>query len=440
LLKIGDCSNIRDLHERLAEKRCVCERELRELIRQNDLEISRLYGLTVRFRDGFSRDGLVDSDRQVKTTNIDYEEGDEERNSDLGGFTKNVLSYAVGCVFDRWDIRLTLDPSLPAKLPDPFEPLAACPPGMLVGPDGMPAAPGRIVSEDWLRARPDANTLPQEGSVKRPIIPEADYPLRISWEGILVDDPGPDGNHPHEDDIGRRIREVFEILWKDRAEAVEQEASETLGVRSLRDYFRKPAGFFADHLNKYSKSRRQAPIYWPLSTASGSYTIWIYYHRLNDDILYKAVNDYVNPKIAETQHRILQLESELPSASGRQATRLRGELEETRLHREELEEFKAELLRVAGLPYKPNLSDGVLITASPLWRLFRLPKWRGDLEACWRKLEAGEYDWAHLAYAIWPDRVREACKRDRSIAIAHDLEDLYEPPAQTKKRSGRGRD
>jgi hypothetical protein len=68
-----------------------------------------------------------------------------------------------------------------------------------------------------------------------------------------------------------------------------------------------------------------------------------------------------------------------------------------------------------------------------MWKVFRLPKWRKDLEECWRKLESGEYDWAHLAYSIWPDRVRETCRKDKSIAIAHRLEALYEEPVATKK-------
>ena len=70
----------------------------------------------------------------------------------------------------------------------------------------------------------------------------ADYPLRISWPGILVDDE----NHP--EDIVARVREVLEVIWKDRTDAIEQEACELLGVKNLRDYFRRPASFFADHL------------------------------------------------------------------------------------------------------------------------------------------------------------------------------------------------
>jgi hypothetical protein len=41
------------------------------------------------------------------------------------------------------------------------------------------------------------------------------------------------------------------------------------------------------------------------------------------------------------------------------------------------------------------------------------------LKDTWTKLEKGDYDWAHLAMAYWPDRVREKCKTDKSLAIAH---------------------
>jgi hypothetical protein len=105
----------------------------------------------------------------------------------------------------------------------------------------------------------------------------------------------------------------------------------------------------------------------------------------------------------------------------------------------ELEEYRAEIERIIKLPWKPNLNDGALITASPLWKLFRLPKWQKDLKACWDNLARGEHDWAHLAYSIWPKRVEDACKTDRSIAIAHDLEHLcqVEPPKakRGKKRT-----
>ena len=354
--------------------------------------------------------------------------------------TTALLSWCVGVVLGRWDVRIALDPSLAPKLPDPFDPLPVCPPGMLQGPDGLPAEPDRIVSEGWLRARPNANTLPPDGSVKNPTIPDSEYPLRISWDGVLVDDPGFNGDRPHRDDIVRRVREVFDLLWKDKSHEIEQEACDILGVSDLRDYFRRPAGFFQDHLKRYSKSRRKAPIYWPLSTPSGSYTIWLYYHRLTDQTIYAAVNKYVEPKISEVERRIAQIENELKAASGRDATRLTDRLNEARTFLGELRDLRGELLRIAALPYKPDLNDGVIINAAPFHNLFRLRSWAKDTEDCWKKLQKGDYDWAHLAYTIWPDRVRKVCRTDRSIAVAHGLEDLCEVEAPgAEKKGGPGR-
>jgi hypothetical protein len=358
------------------------------------------------------------------------------RTEDIKKVAEDVISYAAGLAFGRFDIRLArFDLELPTR--SAFQSHPSCLPGVLIGPDGLPAKPNCIVSEDWLRARPNAITLPLEGSVTKPTIPDSDYPLRISWDGILVDDPGLNGTQPHPDDIVRRVRSVLEALWKDRAYEIEQQACEILGVSELREYFRAPARFFQDHLKRYSKSRRQAPIYWPLSTSSGSYTLWVYYHRLNDDSLFTALNRFVKPKIDDTDKQLRQIESDLPHAVGRDAFPLRDRLEQTNSLLGELRELRDELARVAELPYKPNLNDGVLITASPLWKLSRLPKWRKDLEGCWKRLQKREYDWAHLAYSIWPDSVREICKQDRSIAIAHNLESLCEVAAKPvkKKRS-----
>ena len=60
------------------------------------------------------------------------------------------------------------------------------------------------------------------------------------------------------------------------------------------------------------------------------------------------------------------------------------------------------------------------------------------LKDTWAKLKEGDYDWAHLAMAYWPDRVRGKCKTDKSLAIAHGLEELYqEPPQEEGKKRGR---
>ena len=77
------------------------------------------------------------------------------------------------------------------------------------------------------------------------------------------------------------------------------------------------------------------------------------------------------------------------------------------------------------------------ITAAPLWPLFRHKPWQKILKDTWAKLQKGDYDWAHLAMSYWPTRVREKCKTDKSLAIAHDLETLYvEPNVKPNKTRG----
>lgn len=201
-----------------------------------------------------------------------------------------------------------------------------------------------------------------------------------------------------------------------------------LSISSIREYLDKPSAFFSDHLSSYSKSRRKAPIYWPLSTKSGNFTIWVYYPMLDDQSLPKLIADVLSPKIRTLTQEI---ENRRASPGGKVA-----ELEALRL---ELEEMRADFLDLINRGYRPNQNDGVLITACPMAKYFRHAGFRKNLEACWKELAGGKYDWAHLAMAMWPDRALEACRKDRSIAIAHGREDLCpaEPlkPARGRKKS-----
>lgn len=334
---------------------------------------------------------LIDDEKPSASKEID----DEIYCIDNMMLLRQIIDYIIGITFARWDIRYATGEKTPPELPDPFAPLPVCPPGMLQNSEGLPAAPEDV-----------------PGS----------YPLRLTWSGIIVDDEG------HKEDIVSRVREAMEVIWKDKAADIEHEACEILGIKSLRDYFRNPNNFFAQHLKRYSKSRRQAPIYWPLSTASGAYTLWLYYHRLTDQTLYTCVNDFVDPKIKLTDETIEALRRKTARSRLEEA-----ELEKLTALAAELKDFREELLRIAKF-WKPDLNDGVQITAAPLWDLFALRPWKKTLKETWAKLEKGDYDWAHLAYSIRPERVKEKCRTDKSLAIAHDLEHLYEEPKGKPKK------
>lgn len=313
---------------------------------------------------------------------------------------KEQFLYMLGCIYGRWDIYKVTGKQQISERFEPFAPLPLCSHGMLQNIHGLPATPDDV---------------------------PVDYPLGICWPGILVNEPG------HPEDIEQRVREVLHVIWPDRADAIEQEACEILGMGSLRAYFANPNHFFDDHLKRYSKGRRAAPIYWPLSTPSGSYTLWLYYHRLTDQTIYSCVNDFVEPKLAQVSSQAAELQRR--SNRSRQEEKALEQVSELAL---ELGAFRDELLRIARF-WQPNLNDGVQITAAPLWQLFQHRPWQKRLKETWSALEAGDYDWAHLAYSIWPDRVRAKCKTDKSLAIAHDLEHLYVEPAKPVKAKKGGK-
>jgi len=220
--------------------------------------------------------------------------------------------------------------------------------------------------------------------------------------GILVDDQG------HPNDLARLIEEVLARV-------------EAPVPTDVRRWLKRD--FFKFHLGQYSKSRRKAPIYWPLSTSSGSYTLWLYYPSLTDQTLFTAVNDFIAPKLKQVAQDVAALRTK-GSARSRDDEKTFEALQTLEL---ELIELRDTLLATAQT-YRPNHDDGVQITAAPLWQLFRHKPWQKILKDTWAKLEKGDYDWAHLAMAYWPDRVREKCETDKSLAIAHDMEAFYEEP------------
>lgn len=263
--------------------------------------------------------------------------------------------------------------------------------------------------------------------------PPSEYPIEIPWDGILVDDPGEGPGGENNADVIARLRRGLTAMYGDQSGSIEREICSVLGIESLRDYLRKPAGFFGDHLRHYSKSRRKAPIYWPLGTINNSYTLWIYYPRLTEQTIYTAVERYVRPKLATIERQRDALESQLREASLAPA-KDRDRLAQLRMFAQELAELRDGLLRVAALPYKPDLDDGVVINAAPLRKLFGHKPWVKELDDVWKKLERGDYDWSRMAFYLWPDRVRAKCVNDRSLAIAHDLESICTAPDSSKSK------
>ncbi|MGA2912563.1 MAG: BREX-1 system adenine-specific DNA-methyltransferase PglX [Methanoregula sp.] len=272
-----------------------------------------------------------------------------------------LISYTLGSLFGRWDIRYATGHTQPPELPDPFAPLPACSPGMLQGDDGLPL-------------------------LEAPL----GYPLKIDDDGILVDD------EYHPEDIITRLREILTLLWGDKADSIEREACEILGVKLLRDYFRKPGagGFWDSHVKRYSKSRRKAPIYWLLQSSKRNYALWIYYPRLTPDTLFRALERYVKPKIQMEETRLAEMQSELKNAGtgGAVVKKLEKAVEKQELFVGELSDFKEKLGRAASLFLDPDHDDGVVLTIAPLHELV---PWK-EAGAYWGELLEGKYEWSSI--------------------------------------------
>jgi len=275
----------------------------------------------------------------------------------------SILSHALGYSFGRFDIRFAIAESQPVEAYSPFAPLSSCPSGMLQRTDGSS-----------LIASPDQ------------------YPLRIDWDGILVDDPD------QQFDIVRRTRDVLGVIWNSNDELIEREACDSLGVRDLREYFRKPfdGGFWSDHIARYSKSRRKAPIYWLLQSSKKNYGVWLYYQKFDKDLLFKTLVNYVEPKIRLETNKLdsfrLLTQQSKEDLSGKKSKQMAKDIEEKEDFLSELRDFEDKLRRAANLNLEPDLNDGVVLNIAPLHELV---PWK-EAKNCWEELLDGNYEWSSI--------------------------------------------
>ncbi len=227
---------------------------------------------------------------------------------------------------------------------------------------------------------------------------------------IRVDDPGAPGDILP-DESTSDVRTVVGQL---------EQACRHVCATDLRHWIRHD--FFPSHVARYSKGQRGGPVYWQLATPSASFSAWLYYHRFTQDTLARLLNDHVAPKLQHEERKLTNLTQDAgpnPTASQRKES----DAQETLVG--ELRAFRDEVERVAPL-WNPNLNDGVILNFAPLWRLVPQHKaWQNECKSAWDKLYKGNYDWAHLAMHLWPERVVPKCAKDRSLAIAHGLEEVF---------------
>ena len=149
-----------------------------------------------------------------------------------------------------------------------------------------------------------------------------------------------------------------------------------------------------NHVHMYSKSHRKAPIYWLLQSSHKNYGIWLYYQHLDSDLLFKVLQNYVEPKLkleqnheAEASHKLTT--GGLSVSETRQAQK---DLEHQQDLVAEIRDFRDTLKKAADLRLTPNLDDGVVLNIAPLHDLV---PW-AEASKYWDELLAGKYPWSSI--------------------------------------------
>lgn len=221
-------------------------------------------------------------------------------------------------------------------------------------------------------------------------LPTEDSPL-IPNQGIFVMDPS------HDKDLERAVRDVLETCFLD------------INI-DIRKWLERE--FFKFHLGLYSAAARVAPIYWPIGTASGSYVLWLYYPRLSSSMLYAALNDFIDPKLELEKRKLDELQQQAQNGA------VRKQFEQKATFISELTVLREKLQQLADT-FQVHFDDGVAINAVRFMQLIQNKEWLKKLEKTKSNLEDGKLDWSETAADLYPERVKEACKKSPSIRLAH---------------------
>jgi hypothetical protein len=377
MAQLGINGSLTDSFDKLQNQLSLDYHRYQELVKENDDLWMDLANID---RDSDFRKTLNDYKNRRPYEELLSIDGASNKNLiDCKVMAQEIVQELVGMAFGRWDIRYAQKPETIPPFGDVF--------------DALPFMP--VVSL--------SNTT-------------SDYSVKIPENGILCNQQKSPLN------LAARVRDVMHLLWHQKADDLEYELCQLMNVKSLQVYLSQPSGFFDYHFKRYTKSRRKAPIYWPLSSADGTLTYWVYYPRLSKNTL----PNLMMALRTEEERLRSQLNATLAANDKTKETAIRGE-------QEQVEGMKEEVNRVMGLGYVPNHDDGVPVTAAPLVRLIAHTGWRNECQANMDALEKGDYDWSHLSMSLYPARVIQKAKIDWCLALTHGLEHLCENKPKEKK-------
>ena len=386
---------------------------------QIDDEVYRLYSISDEDRAaieselGFTNNDLrfTGDDSNGATVEIVNPKSEIENRQELG---VRWISYAVGIVLGRFtigDLRLTNDQPLiqnrQSKIGNAIYRREDFAVGSLPAPDEAefdqlvgPVERFAYVDDDGGR-----HVFPAQ-------VEDALRDLALP-DGIAVLDEG------HERDLPALVEQALMLMLGSEAtqEVITVGAGGDLRRFLSRDFFTRW------HLRWY----RKRPVYWPLQSAKRNYGFVLFHERVNKATLYVLQRDYLDHKLNGLRLQIGDLRGQAEALSGAARKRVERQMDRTTQQLDEITEFATTMERVVREGYEPApdwIDDGVILRLAPLWEL--IPIWWREPKKYWERLKQGDYDWSHIAMRYWPERVREACKANKSFAIAHGHREWYE--------------
>ncbi len=231
----------------------------------------------------------------------------------LADTTRELVSYAVGCMFGRYALEK---------------------PGLILANQGE-------TIEDYLKRIPEP-TFPADDDNVIPMLDGDWFP----------------------DDMTERFKKFLRVAfgeehYEENLEFVEQ-ALNVKGKQNytIRDYYL--GEFYNDHLKRYKKR----PIYWLFSSPKGSFNALIYMHRYRPDTVSVVLNKYLREFRTKLISFKNQMEAVSISARASQAEKTKSLKEIERVNRilAELEEYeREELYPLATKQVEIDLDDGVKV-------------------------------------------------------------------------------
>ncbi|WP_285183826.1 BREX-1 system adenine-specific DNA-methyltransferase PglX [Rhodococcus sp. MEB032] len=286
---------------------------LQDLESTNNVVVAEAYGLShVTTVD-------VAMPRVSLTRNVEFRYGQgkslaEYEVLERADLVADLISYAVGCMFGRYSL----------------------------GEPGLILADQGATLKDYLAKVASPGTISDF-----PFMPDADNVIPFVDDGWF------------EDDVVERFRQFLKVAFgTEHFEENLRFVEESLGVKTLRDYFITKSGrskFYDDHVKRYKKR----PIYWMFSSPKGSFNALIYLHRYTPSTVSTVLNEYLREYENKLQKAFER--AEVAAAGGtsakdqREADRLRKVLAELRDYEHDV------LYPLATQQVEIDLDDGVKV-------------------------------------------------------------------------------